>query len=253
MDLPLISVITVNYNNQEGLKRTIESVQKQQASLFEFLVIDGGSTDKSIDIIQRYADGIDYWISEKDRGVYDAMNKGILQARGTYIIFMNSGDTFASSSVLGDVKGDLTTRMYDLVYGNIIYQGKTITYTPKLGLYYMLHIGISHQSVFIKKELFDKTGLYDLTYKITADSCHLILCLVRHRASSLYVNMVIADIEPDGMSTQAVDANREEKKLFMRTEFPALAADYELLSAYNKKDILGRLKRKLGRKFGNIK
>ena len=96
----LFSVITINYNNCEGLQRTIDSVIGQTFKDFEFIVIDGGSTDGSVDIINKNAASITYWISERDNGIYHAMNKGIAQAHGDYCIFMNSGDCFYNIEVL---------------------------------------------------------------------------------------------------------------------------------------------------------
>ena len=97
------SIITINYNNKEGLERTIQSVLGQISKDYEYIIIDGGSTDGSVDVIRQYADHISYWISEPDKGRYNAMNKGIRQATGDYLNFMNSGDTFHSSSVLEDI------------------------------------------------------------------------------------------------------------------------------------------------------
>ena len=89
-----ISIITINYNNCEGLRRTIESVVNQTCRDFEYIIIDGGSTDGSVDVIKRYADNIDYWVSEPDKGIYNAMNKGIRMATGDYVQILNSGDMF---------------------------------------------------------------------------------------------------------------------------------------------------------------
>ena len=88
------SIITINYNHIEGLKRTIDSVISQTSSNYEYIIIDGGSTDGSVNIIKEYKEHLVYWISEKDNGVYHAMNKGVAQAQGDYCIFMNSGDCF---------------------------------------------------------------------------------------------------------------------------------------------------------------
>ena len=88
------SIITINYNNEEGLRHTIESIVCQTYTDFEFIIIDGGSTDGSVDVIKEYAEHIAYWVSEKDNGRYNAMNKGVCQAKGDYCIFMNSGDCF---------------------------------------------------------------------------------------------------------------------------------------------------------------
>ena len=95
------SIITVNYNNKEGLRKTIESVIHQTFRDFEFIVIDGGSTDGSDDVLKEYDAQIDYWVSEPDGGIYQGMNKGIKKATGEYLNFMNSGDCFYASNILG--------------------------------------------------------------------------------------------------------------------------------------------------------
>lgn len=95
-----LSIITINYDNKEGLLKTILSVVNQINHDYEYIIIDGGSNDGSVDIIKDYADKIDYWVSSKDKGIYNAMNKGIDVAKGEYCIFMNSGDTFYDSNTL---------------------------------------------------------------------------------------------------------------------------------------------------------
>ena len=98
------SVITINFNNGEGLRHTIDSVISQTCHDYEYIIIDGGSTDDSVNVIKLFSDKIDYWVSEKDRGIYHAMNKGVNLAHGQYCIFMNSGDCFYDSSVLEQFK-----------------------------------------------------------------------------------------------------------------------------------------------------
>src|SRR5215204_5788299 len=95
-------IITINYNNAPNLRGTIESVINQTYRAIEYLVIDGGSTDGSVDIIKEFGNKIDYWVSEKDKGIYNAMNKGLIRATGDYVLYLNSGDYFADSSVLSD-------------------------------------------------------------------------------------------------------------------------------------------------------
>ena len=112
------SIITINYNNKDGLKKTIESVINQSCKDFEYIIIDGGSTDGSVDVIRQYADRINYWISEPDKGVYNAMNKGVAQAHGEYLNFMNSGDCFSDNSVLENIAHSLCS--YDIVTGKVI-------------------------------------------------------------------------------------------------------------------------------------
>ena len=95
-----LSIVTVNYNDAAGLERTIKSVLCQTFRDFEFIIIDGGSTDGSVDVIKRYEGRIDYWVSERDGGIYPGMNKGLRQARGEYVNFMNGGDCYHSADVL---------------------------------------------------------------------------------------------------------------------------------------------------------
>ena len=117
------SVITINYNNREGLKHTIDSVVCQTYTDFEFIIIDGGSTDGSVEIIREYEEHITYWVSEKDHGIYHAMNKGVAQAHGDYCIFMNSGDCFHSSYVLDSIK----EYQEDIICGKVIKGNNTKT------------------------------------------------------------------------------------------------------------------------------
>ena len=110
------SIITINYNHIEGLKRTIDSVISQTSSNYEYIIIDGGSTDGSVNIIKEYKEHLVYWISEKDNGVYHAMNKGVAQAQGDYCIFMNSGDCFYSPDVLSS----LYEYQEDIICGKVL-------------------------------------------------------------------------------------------------------------------------------------
>ena len=103
MKLPKLSIITVNLNNKAGLQKTIESVFSQTFTDYEYLVIDGGSEDGSKELIKKYENKFVYWVSEKDKGIFNAMNKGILKASGEYLLFLNSGDYFYDSAVLDDV------------------------------------------------------------------------------------------------------------------------------------------------------
>src|SRR4051812_22804100 len=99
-DMPRLSIITINYNNVSGLRKTVESVVNQTSQDFEYIVIDGGSTDGSVDVLKQYAKKIKYWISEPDKGIYNAQNKGILKATGEYCHFINSGDYLVKNDVI---------------------------------------------------------------------------------------------------------------------------------------------------------
>ena len=112
-----LSIITINYNNRDGLRKTIESVIAQSCKDFEFIIIDGASTDGGVDVLKEYDRHIDYWSSTPDNGVYNAMNKGVKIARGRYCIFMNSGDTFHDEDVIKNAIGQLQEDGADVVTG----------------------------------------------------------------------------------------------------------------------------------------
>ena len=114
-----ISIITVNYNDKDGLEKTIKSVLNQENTVFEYLVIDGNSADGSKDVIEKYKDKIDYWVSEPDSGIYNAMNKGILAATGDYLLFLNSGDWLYENDSIANVD-KLILESKDIYFGNAI-------------------------------------------------------------------------------------------------------------------------------------
>ena len=121
-----LSIITINYNNGDGLQRTIESVIKQNFKSYEYIVIDGGSTDKSIDVIKRNKNHINYWISEPDTGIYNAMNKGIRKATGEYLIMINSGDVLVNEDVLDTVFKKNNNS--DIIYGDVLWNDNGVEY-----------------------------------------------------------------------------------------------------------------------------
>lgn len=112
-----LSIITINYNNSIGLRKTIESVVSQTDNTFEYIIVDGGSSDGSVDIIKQYADKISQWVSERDGGIYNAMNKGVRMAHGEYIMFLNSGDILYDNNVIGHVLPKLKA---DICVGNLV-------------------------------------------------------------------------------------------------------------------------------------
>ena len=120
------TIITINFNNSAELRQTIESVLGQTMKDFEYIVIDGGATDGSVEVIKDYADHIDYWVSEPDKGVYNAMNKGLGKAHGEYVNFMNSGDTFHSPNVLEEVDRQIGDA--DILFGNVCNRATGIRY-----------------------------------------------------------------------------------------------------------------------------
>jgi glycosyltransferase involved in cell wall biosynthesis len=173
---PLITVITVVYNDADNLAITLKSVAEQNYKDFEFLVIDGNSTDRTLEVIKQYEDIISTWISEPDKGIYDAMNKGIKMAKGEYINFLNAGDAYCYADTLQEVKENLLqNRTVDILYGKLMNHSngeqnlKYITgeVVSEKSLY--ISIPITHQTMFVYRQLFKDIGLYSTQLRIVSD------------------------------------------------------------------------------------
>ena len=166
-----LSIITINYNNKAGLQKTIDSVVAQTWRDFEWIIIDGGSTDGSKELIEQYQQHFAYWCSEPDKGVYNAMNKGIEKAKGEYMNFMNSGDIFYSKDTLEEVFARNTLNA-DMVYGDwvrIEKENNILMKAPnEVSLDFFYIDNICHQAMFLKSSTMKKKG-YDETFQIYAD------------------------------------------------------------------------------------
>ena len=191
-----ISVITINYNNREGLRKTVESVVNQTYNDFEYIIIDGGSIDGSIDVIEEYSTKIDYWVSEPDKGIYNAMNKGTDVAKGEYCIFMNSGDTFCDTKTIEHV---VTLGLNaDIVCGNTImpYCQKPLKNITFSSLY---SSSICHQCAFIRTNLMKKYK-YDEKYKIVSDRKFFIQALILDNCSYNTIDVDVVEYDINGLS-----------------------------------------------------
>lgn len=167
---PLISVVTVSYNAVSTIEDTILSVIDQSFDDFEYLIIDGGSSDGTLDVIQKYNSHIDCLLSESDRGIYDGMNKAIRNAQGQWILFMNCGDMFADSNVLKSLESSLRNPCLGVVYGDTIYQttiGRYLLYPDSLSAM-DFHLPFCHQSCLVRTELI-REAPFDLSYRYVAD------------------------------------------------------------------------------------
>ena len=205
-----LSIITINYNHAEGLRKTIESVVSQTSNDFEYIVIDGGSTDGSVDVIQEYAGKIDYWVSEPDGGIYPAMNKGIHVARGEYCIFMNSGDCFYNSKVIERVIKYKKTE--DVVSGDIIYPGQGVWTNPdKITMARFYKHAIYHQACFIKTKLLKETP-YDENMKVAADWKWFIDMLIFQNATYIHIPVTISLYEGAGISEAGTTLGHKERE-----------------------------------------
>ena len=216
-----LSIITVNLNNLEGLKRTYESVVCQTFTDYEWIVIDGGSTDGSREFIEQHQDKFAYWCSEPDKGIYNAMNKGIVRAKGEYLNFMNSGDCFVKKETLAGVFGE--ERKVDILYGFTVVRhanGKCempCTMKQSISWYDLYSETFPHQSSFIKRSMFTIVGLYDENCKIVADWKWFVMALLNYGASYEFVPHKIAVIQPDGISCSmdcSLERQQQRKYLF---------------------------------------
>ena len=168
-----LSIITINYNNKLGLQKTINSVISQTYKDFEWIIIDGGSTDGSKELIEQYSKCVTYWVSEPDNGIYNAMNKGILKCNGEYILFLNSGDWLNKSYSLEVINQREFTEdfiIFDMMLS--FPQKETVRNLDLLKdnlLAFLYQDTFPHQSTLIKRTIFTKYGLYEEQYKYVAD------------------------------------------------------------------------------------
>lgn len=231
-----LSIITINLNNINGLRKTIDSIVSQSFKDFDWIVIDGGSTDGSRELIERYADHIAYWVSEPDTGVYNAMNKGIKVATGEYVNFMNSGDCFASSTILEEVFA--TRHTADVMYGymmrgNIDGEINNLSMMkPNLSWIDLYSDGLPHQSTFIKRCLFDKFGLYDESLKAVSDWTFFVNAFVYHKATSEFIPKKISIYAESGISDVM---GGEERRRIQNELFPrAMVETIPILESYER-------------------
>jgi len=200
----LISIITINLNNLEGLIKTVQSVFEQDYSNLEYLIIDGNSKDGSIEFIKSQESNIDYWISETDAGIYDAMNKGIKKARGVYLLFLNSGDVFYCKNSL--TKLILGNQGYDIIYGNLVLNKisseEVFRYPTLLSLRFFRYSTLPHQATLIKKDLFLKYGNYNTNYKIVSDWIYFCDVIIKYKATYKHIDELISIFDTSGISSQ---------------------------------------------------
>ena len=211
----MISIITATFNSAKTLKDTIQSVLRQTNKDFEYLIIDGGSTDETIDIVKSYESefsGRLKWVSEKDQGIYDAMNKGIKMASGDVVGILNSDDYFTSDDILQTVDNAFKSHEIDAIYGDIHFirdgnpQKCVRYYSSRMFRPFWLRFGFmpAHPSFYCKREVFEKAGLYGLDYKIGADYEMMVRLFKRHKIKSLYVNKDFVTMRTGGASNNNV-------------------------------------------------
>lgn len=228
---PKLSFITVNLNNSDGLRLTIESIVAQQWKEFEFIVIDGSSTDGSVEVIHEFSDHIDYWVSEPDSGIYNAMNKGIAVATGEYCLFLNSGDALLpdglSSSLFDDIYTDIIYFPCNMMYNNGIHELRT--FPDKLSSSFFFRNSINHQSTFIKRNCFIQLGLYNESYRHLADFDFWIRSIILENCSHQYIPTAITSYDMHGLTAKWNAQLSAERDAILKNHFPPLV--YEDLAA----------------------
>lgn len=237
MKSPTVSIITVNYNNNQGLIQTLESVKKQRFSSYEHIIIDASSTDGSVDTILKYSketSKLAYWVSEKDGGIYDGMNKGIRHASGEYLYFLNSGDCL-TDDILSQIPFDGTK----YIYGNIEfittqYQW-TWTYPDTFGTSFLLdeeNGWISQQACFIHHSLF-KDELYSTDYKIISDWIHAMRSIIFKGCSYRHIPLTVALYDGNGVSSVNREKTLQERAKWLKENVnPTFLAAFTELKTY---------------------
>jgi glycosyltransferase involved in cell wall biosynthesis len=234
---PKLSIITINRNNATGLRKTIESVVRQTSTDFEYIVIDGASTDDSVAIMQSF----DYstinsfqWISEPDAGIYNAMNKGIKRAKGEYCQFLNSGDCLVNTTVVEKMLSKLPDA--PIVIGNMlkelpngkIHQDKGSAVKGSISMLTFYRGTLNHSPAFIKRSLFDTYGLYDESLKIVADWKWFLIAVGLNNEAVSYRDIDVVLFDMNGISTINKDLDKQERRQVLEELLPTtILADYD--------------------------
>lgn len=218
-----ISVVTVTFNAAKTLEQTILSITNQTYHNIEYIIIDGASTDGTIDIINKYATKITYWISEPDKGIYDAMNKALKIAQGDFLIFMGADDIFYTSDVIEKMVGQMLNSE-TVYYGNVIFKGLNKKHNGKFNKIKWATTNISHQAIFYPKKIF-KSYTYNTKYRIYADYAYN-LTLLKDKVNFKYINEIITLYSMEGISANSKDKIFQEDYKKLLTDSIGISAYY---------------------------
>ena len=235
-----LSIITINYNNAEGLRKTMESVLAQTYTDIEYVIVDGASTDGSVDVIRELATRPTIkWVSEKDRGIYNAMNKGIRMATSEYIQILNSGDILFDANVtkrmIEQLEQTNTQREepIGILYGNMIKVNAAGKVVDKSGyteysLRQFYSSTLNHDCAYIRRNLFDEYGLYDENLKIVSDWKWYLLAIGLGRVKPEYVDIDVTIFDDGGISETQLDKRAAERRQVLEELLPpAVLWDYD--------------------------
>lgn len=229
---PLFSIITVCYNEEKNIEKTAKSVVGQKFKNFEWVVIDGKSKDKTVSILNKYSKSMSYFVSEKDSGIYNAMNKGIKKAKGKYLLFLNGGDCFVNKDVLLKVAKFLEEDNFssEIYYGNVLYDnGEKVDFKKAvLDRKFFLTKTISHQATFILKDLFKKYGNYEEKYKISSDFYFWLKAIVKGKVKTKFLPVFVSIFNLEGISAgkNSMKKHIEERHTILREN--GLVSSFEI-------------------------
>lgn len=230
-----LSIITINYNNAAGLKKTLDSVAAQTYTDFEHIIVDGNSMDDSVDIIRAYSQSPIanrhkiQWLSEPDTGIYNAMNKGIRLAQGEYTLMLNSGDYLVDEHVVEYVIPLLDGT--DIIQGNTIEDNDGKRYRNRgygksdIDFFDVMKGHFLHQASFCRRDLFERYGMFDESYRIIGDTKFFMTCLGRENASFQYVDVDVANYDTTGISAETHGQWAEQRALEYRRMRDELYSD----------------------------
>lgn len=235
----ILTIITINRNNAAGLEKTMQSVISQTCKDFEYIVVDGASTDESVEVIKRLAPEFSdrlKWIYEPDKGIYNAMNKGIGMASGDYLEFLNSGDCLVSCDVIERMYKALEEHNYPFIlYGNMLKNmpnGKTLRDKSFAGgeiSFLGFYTGtLNHSPTYIRKDLFEKYGLYDESLKIVSDWKWYLQAVILGEEKPVYADIDVTLFDMNGISETNKALDKAERKQVLEQLIPhTILADYE--------------------------
>ncbi len=219
-----VSIITVCYNAQAFIENAIKSVVSQTYDNIEYIIVDGNSTDGTMDIVNRYKAKIAKVVSEKDNGIYDAMNKGVKMSSGDIIYFLGADDTLYDNNVIFDIAVEFNKDLdIDLIYGKVMYRKVDGTGVPESNLPHnknyqvknkndLMYNGICHQAIFAKKCLFERAGYFNTRYKICADFNWLVSVFGYQGLGVTYIDRYIANYSDQGFSAESCQSQKLERE-----------------------------------------
>jgi glycosyltransferase involved in cell wall biosynthesis len=228
MSEPKLSIITINFNDVNGLQKTMNSVFEQTFTDFEYIIIDGGSDDGSLDLIKENKERIAQWVSEDDSGIYNAMNKGIRTATGEYLLFLNSGDTLTESRSLEEFIGHPAFEG-DIIYGDYKFKDGEKIYPEHLTPLFFMRSSLPHQSTLFKRNIFLEMGLYDESYQVVADRLFYLRCLLKDKYKFKHIQYFLSKFDLTGIShnQKYIEKKKIEDERMFKDQFGLYYEDYK--------------------------